>query len=932
MQRKTTRTTQLAPRDATAERPPNAKKTTMKQLRPEDPRMVYSAESKTTRDAVPGGTLNLPADLADVVSGSVSKRSHHPQISKDSNDRMVRAGYLLLRLRFTPHGVKDANRTSMGRGVISSFLSEALLSKRRLALLALVSAGAGALAFAPTQAQAQSARTWNKRAQNAELHEDYDTAYEDYRQAALKAPADLRYKTRYERMRFLAGVSHVDRGRVLKQSGDIPAALNEFARALAIDPSNQTATQEINLIQHPDNLPPPPGAPPTPEANTLEQTPYQAETLRTINSVAGPVQLQPVSNDPITLHAVEDTKVIYQTIGKLAGLNVLFDPDYQSKRIPVDLQSVTLFDALRIVGTLAGTFYKPVTANTIFVAQNNRTKRTDLDELSVQTFYLTNIGQAQDLNEILTTVRNMLDPTVKIYSVASQNAIILRATPDQLLLAQKIINDLDRARSEVVVDVAVLQVNRDRVRNLGITLPQSFTLTPQAATSSTSSTSTSTSTSTTSTTSSFTLNSLANLNATNFAVGLSGGTLNALLTDSDTRILQNPRIRATDGQRATLKIGSRIPIATGSYSSGVSTGTVSLGVQTQFTYLDVGVNIDLTPTVHYDHEITLKLKIEVSSQSGTVTISSVSEPIIAQNVIEQIIQLKEGEPSIIAGILTKQDNRTNSGTPGLAEIPFLKYFFGTQGSEKQQNEVVFLLIPHIVRESVLTRLNTSPIDTGTSTSYELRRNPATFESAGAAGAEATANLLAARPITRATGPATTAANAASAMAQQLAQQAEKPLPPTAAAATAQNGVPLSPAASGPVSLSVIPASPNQTVGATFQVAVSASNAHDLYAVPLQMQFDPKVLQLVNVDAGDLLGRDGQAVAIVHRDEGNGLVTISTSRPPSAKGVDGQGNICTLTFKAIAAGDSQLALTRVGAKNSAQASLPAVGSQATVHVK
>ena len=395
----------------------------------------------------------------------------------------------------------------------------------------------------------------------------------------------------------------------------------------------------------------------------------------------------------------------------------------------------------------------------------------------------------------------MLDPTVKIYSVASQNAIILRATPDQLLLAQKIINDLDRARSEVVVDVAVLQVNRDRVRNLGITLPQSFTLTPQAATSSTASTSTSTSTSTTSTTSTFTLNSLANLNATNFAVGLTGGTLNALLTDSDTRILQNPRIRATDGQRATLKIGSRIPIATGSYSSGVSTGTVSLGVQTQFTYLDVGVNIDLTPTVHYDHEITLKLKIEVSSQSGTVTISSVSEPIIAQNVIEQTIQLKEGEPSIIAGILTKQDNRTNSGTPGLAEIPFLKYFFGTQGSEKQQNEVVFLLIPHLVRESVLTRINTSPIDTGTSTSYELRRSPATFESAGAAGAEATANLLAGRPVNRATGPTTTAANAASAMAQQLAQQAEKPIQPNRRRSRCQNGIALNPGvASGPVSL------------------------------------------------------------------------------------------------------------------------------------
>ena len=802
--------------------------------------------------------------------------------------------------------------------------------------LALLAAGFTAVVLVPAGARAQSARSWNSKGQAAELREDYDAAYEDYRQAHLKAPADIRYKTRYERLRFLAATSHIDRGRVLKQSGDIPAAISEFTRASAIDPSNQTATQELNIILHPDNLPAPAGAPPTPGDNSLEQTPYQAETLRTINSVAGPVQLQPVSNDPITLHAVEDTKFIYQAIGKVAGLNVLFDPDYQSKRIPVDLTSVTLFDALRIVGTLAGTFYKPVTSNTIFVAQNSRSKRTDLDELSVQTFYLTNIAQANDLNEILTTVRNILDPSVKIYSVASQNALILRATPDQLLLAQKIINDLDRARSEVVVDVAVLEVNRDRMRNLGITLPQSIGLTPQASTATTTSSTSSTATTTTgSTTSGFTLNTLGNLNATNFAVSITGGTLNALLNDSDTRILQNPRIRATDGQRATLKIGSRIPIATGSYSSGVSTGTVSLGVQTQFTYLDVGVNIDVTPTVHYDREVTLKLKIEVSAQNGSVTISSVTEPIIAQRVIEQVIQLREGEPSILAGILTKQDNHVNAGTPGLADIPLLKYIFGSQNTEKQQDEVVFLLIPHIVRESVLTRLNTAAIDTGTSTSYELRRSGASND---AASADATQNLLTQKPQQRAAGSTTTSANAAAAMVQQMAQQAaplqpgalgagSSAVPVTAAQATAAAVSP-----NAPVALSVVSSNGSPSVGSTFQVAIAATNGHDLYAVPVQLQFDPKVLQLVNVDAGEFLGRDGQTVAIVHRDEGNGLVTISTSRPPGVKGVEGQGNVCTLTFKAIAAGDSNLALVKVGARNSAQVSLPAVGSQAVIHVK
>ena len=794
----------------------------------------------------------------------------------------------------------------MGRGE-NSFFKIPVYALQALPLFLLLS---GFVAFSPITAQAQSAKTWNKRGQDAEVRKDYDTAYEDYRQATLKAPKDLRYKAHFERMRFQAAVSHIDRGRVLRQSGDLTGALNEFRRAHQIDPSNQTAQQEIDRIQHPEQPVPPAPVQPAPAS---EQSAQKSAILEELNSVAGPVQLKPVSNDPITLHMVEDVKNIYQAIGKAAGLNVLFDPDYVSKRIPVDLTTVSLSDALRIVGTMSGTFYKPVTSNTIFVAQNTRTKRAELDEQAVQTFYLTNASQQNDANEILTAIRNLLDPSTKIYLVPSQNAIVMRATPDQLLLAQKLLNDLDRARSEVVVDVAILEVNRDKIRKLGLTLPQSVSLTPQATPGTSTSSSGSSGTGTgTATTSNFTLNSLAHLNANNFAVGISGATLDALLTDADTRILQNPNVRATDGQRATLKIGQRIPIATGSYNAGVSAGIGSIGVQTQFQYIDVGVNIDMTPTIHYDNEVTLKMKIDVSSHQGDVTISNVTEPVIGQRTTEQVITLKEGEPGILAGILTKQDNLNVSGTPGLGELPFFKYFFSSRNKEVQQDEIVFLLIPHIVRESLLTSLNTRAIDSGTGQSIELRR----LEGSQLSGADlANPSLRPARPTP--TGPPTTAANAASAMVQQLKQQAEPPTPP---------------AAGPPISFTVVPPATPPAVGSTFQVAVMLANGRDVYSVPLQMQFNPKVLQLVNVDSGNFLGRDGQPVALVHRDDGNGLVTISTSRPPNLAGVNGQGSLCTLTFKAVAAGDSDLALVKVGARNSTQANLPAVGSQAVVHVK
>ena len=760
--------------------------------------------------------------------------------------------------------------------------------------------------FIPATAHAQSAAAWSKRGISAEARDNYDEAYEDYRQAHLKRPKDLAYKTRFEHIKFLAASAHIDRGRVLKAANDLAGALAEFKRALQMDPSSQTAQQEIDLLQQASQA-----IPSTPAEQ--EQMAGQKKTIAELNTVAGPIELKPVSNDPITIHAVEDVKNIYQAIGKIAGLNILFDPDYTSKRIPVDLTNTNLSDALRIVGTLAGTFYKPVTSNTIFVAQNTRTKHTDLDQEAVQTFYLTNASQANDANEIQTAIRNLLDPSTKIYLVPSQNAIVMRATPDQLLLAQKLINDLDHTRSEVVVDVAVLEVSKNWERKLGISLPQSIQLTPQASPTST------TTTTTTTTGSTFTLNSLAHLNATNFAVTLGGGELDALLNDSDTRVLQNPRIRATDGQPATLKIGSKIPIATGSYSSGVSTGTVSLGVQTQFTYLDVGVNINMTPTVHYDHEIGLKLKIEVSTESGTTTISGVTEPIISQRSIEQVIQLKEGEPSVLAGILTKQDGSALTGTPGLAQIPLLKYIFGSTDKTVQDDEIVFLLIPHIVRESILTQLNTRAIDTGTGQSIELR------QVADAVPAPALLQPVVERPI----GSGTTAAAAAASIVGQIAQQANPRQPGQTLSGQPLPG-PQPPVA--PVTFNIQPPSSNQSVGSTFQVAVSLANGTDIYSVPLQLQFNPAVLDLVNVDAGDFLGRDGQAVSLVHRDEGNGLVTISTSRPPGVAGVSGQGSLCVLTFKAKAAGDSNLSLVKVGARNSTQASLPATGSQAVVHVK
>ena len=548
------------------------------------------------------------------------------------------------------------------------------------------------LGLSSVNLHAQSAKSLFKRGQVAETKEDYDTAYADYQKALTKAPKDLTYRTALVRVRVSASAMHMSKGRKLLASGDEQGALAEFLHASEIDPSNEAAEQEIDRVRQKHGEA-------TVNENSLPMEPGKQEE---IDSIGGPAVLKPVSNEPLTLRMTEDTKVIYQAIGRAAGINILFDPDYASKRIQVDLNNVSLLDGLRIVGTMSNTYWRPITSNTIFVAANSRAKHTELDEAAVETFYLSNAWQQNDLNDVQTALRNVL-PGAKVYGVASQNAIVMKGSPDELILAQKLVNDLDKARPEVVVDIAILEVSKNWEQTLGIQWPTSvgIALQPPNSSSTASTTSTTSTSGTASTATSPSLYDLAHLKATDFAVTIGAATANLLLTDDTTKILQNPRIRATDGQKATMKIGEKIPIATGSYQTGAATAVVSSLVNTQFQYTDVGVNIEMTPTVHYDHDVTLKIKIEVSSQSGSVTISGVTEPILSQRVVDQVIRLREGEASILGGLQDKQEAVNWSGIPGLSSIPILKYLFGSKDHTINDDELVFLIVPHIVRTQML---------------------------------------------------------------------------------------------------------------------------------------------------------------------------------------------------------------------------------------
>src|ERR1700735_2706528 len=467
---------------------------------------------------------------------------------------------------------------------------------------------------------ADKAKTIYEKGQDAEARENYEAAYDLFKQAYNLKPKDMRYKASFERMRFKAAATIVHQGQKLRDEGKLQEALAAFQKAALIDPSLFVAQQELKrtmqMIDEASNPAPQAAGPP-------------GSLRRKISEAGGPGELAPISVVPITVKLTEDSKVLYQTIGQLAGVNVRFDPDYTSRRIKVELNGVTLEDALQITALESKTFWRPVTGNTIFVAQDNPAKRKELEQSVLKTFYLQNLSQPTELQDVVNAIRAVLD-VQRVQQLLSQNALVVRGTPDQIALAEKLVDDLDRARPEVVVDIAVLQVSKDKSRTLGMNWPTSATVALQSNINTATATTNST-TGTTTTPSSnggLELNTLGNLNATDFQVTIPSANLSAVMSDSDTKMLQNPQVRALDNQKATLKIGERVPVATGSFQPGIGGVGINPLVNTQFQYLDVGVNIDVTPHVHADREVTLKISMEISSVVSQASIGGISQPII----------------------------------------------------------------------------------------------------------------------------------------------------------------------------------------------------------------------------------------------------------------------------------------------------------------
>src|SRR3954465_783384 len=392
--------------------------------------------------------------------------------------------------------------------------------------------------FASFLSAAESAKSLFQKGAKAEARQDYEAAFEFYKAAYQQKPDELRYRVPFERTRMLSAASKIKRGQKLRDQGNLQEALTVFQQALEVDSSNDLAAQEIRRTQQMIQKGSSGGGQAT---STVPNRQEEDDPLRKrLEGASSPVSLAQFPDSPITaLEMTEDSKVAYETIGKLAGINVLFDPDYTSRRLSIKLKGVSLQEGLDIVALESRTFWRPVTPNTIFVAQDTQAKRRELEQNVVKTFYLGNVSGPTDLQDIVNAIRTVLE-VQRIQQIPSQSAIVIKGTPDQLALAAKMIDDIDKSKPEVIVDIWVAQVRRDKLRNLGITPPQNMTVALQG----TNTTSTGTGTGTTTSGGGLNFNDLQHLNSTNYAVTIDSLKAVAILSDTDSKIMQNPKIRA----------------------------------------------------------------------------------------------------------------------------------------------------------------------------------------------------------------------------------------------------------------------------------------------------------------------------------------------------------------------------------------------------
>jgi general secretion pathway protein D len=546
-----------------------------------------------------------------------------------------------------------------------------------------------------------------QKAKTAEKTKDWDQAVIEYGKALDVDPSNSLYQIDLSRAKLEASRLHFQKGKSLRASalnarGEDQIRLTRLAATelelvIKLDPTNQYAAVEygkaVNTLRE---------AALAGQPATIDELKKRAKANITKSA---PPQLSPSSDQPITLSFPHETPVkeIYKALGGAFGINILFDQAVKDDRIAIELKDVTAQQALERVMQAANHFYKALDEHTIIIVPDNPQARRDYEDLVIRTFYLSN-GDAEQVTNV---VRTMIEAR-NVFPLKALNAITIRDTADKVRIAEKIIEANDKAKAEVVVDVELLQIDLDKQRDIGAVVQGLSTGTlgvdlPKDKDGNTLPSN---------------LDALRGLKSSNFLFTIPSVAYSLVKSVGNTETLANPELRISEGEKATLHIGQRVPVPVTTFVTGVQSGTQGSLPATSFQYQDIGIKVSMEPRVHHNGEVTLKLTVEVSDIAAAATADA--PPSFNTRTIEATIRLKDGETNFLAGLIQDTQLTSSSKTPFLGDIPILGRLFTKDHNMHHRTDLMLTMTPHIVRMPDITEDDMAPMWVGTQSNLSFR--------------------------------------------------------------------------------------------------------------------------------------------------------------------------------------------------------------------
>jgi general secretion pathway protein D len=523
--------------------------------------------------------------------------------------------------------------------------------------------------------------------ERAEQVRDYDRAVVEYTNALKANPNDYTTRLALDRAKIRAAQEHAFRARRFATAERYEEALVEYQLAAELNPTDvqvdaglRDARQKLRAK----------------DALSRGGKTELEQIIERSRSAVPPGLALPAAKLPDSLvFSAASSRAVFRTIAQFGGLNVLFDPAFREQTISADLRNMSLEDALESVTGSTSTFYRVTAARTVTIIPDTPAKRREYEDSIVQTLFLSNA----DLKEVIDVLRIVADVR-QISPVSAINAISIQDTPEHLAAAARLIAAIDKARPEVVIDVELLEVDRSRLRELGLQVasPGADGVTGAADVNR----------------DSLTLQDLSKLTRADvFVTGVPGIYYRLLKNDNNTRILANPQLRTSEGIAAQAKFGEEVPIPVTTFAP-IAAGGINQQPITSFTYRNIGVNIDITPRTHHDDEVSLTLKIELSSISGSSSGVTAGIPTFATRQITSTIRLKDGQTNMLAGLIRDEERTTLASIPGLSDIPLVGRIFARNRRESTQTDIILTLTPHIVRALEVTEADLRPFRLGRS--------------------------------------------------------------------------------------------------------------------------------------------------------------------------------------------------------------------------